>query len=62
MSRQRPPRRMTKRRLTNHFEKQEKSAQPSDKKEQPPAREKPAANEQNGPNPADKDHEDKVKE
>jgi hypothetical protein len=35
----------------------EKSVQPSDQKEQPPA-----ANEQNGPNPADKDHEDKVKE
>jgi len=45
-----------------HIEKQEKSAQPSDKKEQQPAKEKPAANEQNGPNPADKDHEDKVKE
>lgn len=42
--------------------KQKKSAQPSDKKEQPPANEKPAANEQNGPNPADKNHEDKVKE
>ena len=40
----------------------EKSVQPSDQKEQPPAREKPAANEQNGPNPADKDHGDKVKE
>jgi hypothetical protein len=42
--------------------KQEKSAQPSDKKEPQPANEKPAANEQNGPNPADKDHGDKVKE
>jgi hypothetical protein len=40
----------------------EKSVQSSDKKEQPPARENPAANEQNGPNPADKGHEDKVKE
>jgi hypothetical protein len=38
-----------------NLEKQEKSAQP-------PAREKPAASEKNGPNPADKDHEDKVKE
>ena len=45
-----------------HLEKQDKSAQPSDMKEQPPAREKPAANEQNGPNPADKDHGDKDKE
>ena len=42
--------------------KQEKSTQPSDKKGQQPAREKSAANEQNGPNPADKNHEDKVKE
>jgi hypothetical protein len=42
--------------------KQEKSAQPSDQKEQQPAKENPAANEQNGPNPADKDHGDKVKE
>jgi hypothetical protein len=42
--------------------KQEKSAQPSDQKEQQPAGEKPAANEQNGPNPADNDHGDKVKE
>jgi hypothetical protein len=40
----------------------ENSVQPSDKKEQQPARENPAANEQNGPNPADKNHEDKVKE
>ena len=45
-----------------HFEKQEKSAQPSDQKEQQPAREKPAANEQNGPNPADQNHENKGKE
>jgi hypothetical protein len=46
--------------------KQEKSAQPSDQKEQrvseQPAMEKPAASEKNGPNPADKNHEDKVKE
>ena len=34
--------------------KQEKSVQPSENKEQPPAKEKPAGNEQNGPNPADK--------
>ena len=42
--------------------KQEKTVQPSENKEQPSARENPAANEQNGPNPADKGHEDKVKE
>jgi hypothetical protein len=42
--------------------KQEKSAQPSDRKEQPPAGEKPAGNEQNGSNPADQNHENKVKE
>ena len=42
--------------------KQEKSVQPSENKDQPPAKEKPAANEQNGSNPADKGHEDKVKE
>jgi len=40
-----------------HLEKQEKSAQPSDQKEQ-----QPAANEQNGPNPADQNHENKGKE
>jgi hypothetical protein len=45
-----------------HFEKPEKSAQPSDKQAQPPAGEKPAANEQNGPNPADQNHENKGKE
>jgi hypothetical protein len=45
-----------------HFEKPEKSAQPSDKQAQPPAGEKPDASEKNGPNPADKDHEDKAKE
>ena len=45
-----------------HFEKPEKSAQPSDKQAQPPAGEKPAANEQNEPNPADQNHENKGKE
>ena len=42
--------------------KQETSAQPSDKKEQQPAKEKPAASGKNEPNTADKDHENKVKE
>jgi hypothetical protein len=42
--------------------KQEKSAQPSDKKEQPPAQEKPAASEKNDSNPTDKNHENKDKE
>jgi hypothetical protein len=46
----------------SHIEKQEKSAQPSDKQAQPPAGEKPAANEQNEPNPADQNHENKGKE
>ena len=46
----------------NHPPAIKESTQPSDQKEQPPAREKPAASEKNGPNPADKDHEDKVKE
>ena len=45
-----------------HLEKQQKPAQPSDKIEQPPAREKPAANEQNGPNQADQNHGNKDKE
>jgi hypothetical protein len=39
--------------------KQEKSVQPSDNKVQQPAREKPTTNEQNGANPADKNHGDK---
>jgi hypothetical protein len=39
--------------------KQGKSTQPSDQKEQPPVRENPAANEQNGPNPTDQNHKDK---
>ena len=42
--------------------KQEQSAKPSDKKMQQPAREKPAANVKNEPNPADKNNENKVKE
>jgi hypothetical protein len=41
---------------------QKKSAQPSDKKEQQPAREKPAATEKSAANPADNDHENKPKE
>jgi hypothetical protein len=41
-------------------EKQEKSAKPSDKKVQRPAREKPS--EKSEPNPADKNHENKPKE
>jgi hypothetical protein len=36
--------------------KQEKSVQPSDKKVQPPAREKPTTNEQNGTNAPGKVH------
>ena len=42
--------------------KQEKSVQPSDKKEQPPATEKPAASENNGANPGDQNHGNKDKE
>ena len=41
-------------------EKQEKPAKPSNKKAQPPAREKPG--ERNGPDPADQDHPKKPKE
>ena len=40
----------------------EKSVQPADQKEQPPARENPAASEKNGPNPADQNHGNKDKE
>jgi Family of unknown function (DUF6600) len=39
-----------------------KSSQPSDKKEQQTAEEKPAASEKSAPNPADNDHENKPKE
>jgi len=42
--------------------KQEKSAQPSDKKEQQPANENPAASENNGSNPVDKEQDNKHKE
>jgi hypothetical protein len=46
--------------------KQEKSAQPSDRKAQQvseqPARERPAVSERNGPNPTEKDHENKPKQ
>jgi len=42
--------------------KQEKSAQPSNQQAQPPDREQPAARDNNGPNPADKNHGDKDKE
>ena len=42
--------------------KQEKSAQPSAKKAQPPAQEKPAASDNNGSNPADKGHDNKRQE
>jgi len=49
-----------------HFEKQQKSAQPPDTKAQrvpeQPAKEKAAASENNGTNPADKNHENKAKE
>ena len=45
-----------------HLEKQEKPAKPSNRKEQRPDTEKPAANENNGANPTDKDHEKKPKE